>query len=188
MGSSRSSPNHPTRSATRRRRGAAGGRPPAFDPVGSGGRNVVERAFAHLEQCRGLATRYFKRAVVYRGAAVIRAVLLCLNAQETRPGSPGRSMVSARQRSHLLADVVPDLSRRAPCPSRLPFASFLGPWSSAMKPGRHPRCAVIWAPRRCGWSRSWRPDCRSRSERRKLRGRTPCLQCSPVGSVPTSGR
>ena len=42
----------------RKRRGAACGRPPAFDPVDYRGRNVVERAFAHLKQSRGLATCY----------------------------------------------------------------------------------------------------------------------------------
>jgi len=45
----------------RRRRGSRGGRPPAFDPVDYRGRNVVERRFCHLEQWRGLATRYDKR-------------------------------------------------------------------------------------------------------------------------------
>lgn len=62
----------------RKRRGAAGGRPPAFDPVDYRARNVVERAFAHLKQWRGLATRYDKHAVTYRGAAVLRAIILCL--------------------------------------------------------------------------------------------------------------
>ncbi len=62
----------------RKRRRAAGGRPPVFDPVDYRGRNVVERAFAHLEQWRGLATRYDKYAVTYRGAAVLRAINLCL--------------------------------------------------------------------------------------------------------------
>ncbi len=62
----------------RKRRGAAGGRPPTFDPVDYRGRNVVERAFAHLKQWRGLSTRFDKHAVTYRGAAVLRAIILCL--------------------------------------------------------------------------------------------------------------
>ena len=45
------------------RRGPTGlllvaGLPPAFDPVGYRGRNVVERGFADVEQWRALATRY----------------------------------------------------------------------------------------------------------------------------------
>lgn len=62
----------------RKRRGSTGGRPPAFDPVDYRGRNVVERALAQLKQWRGLATRYDKHAATYRGAAVLRAILLCL--------------------------------------------------------------------------------------------------------------
>lgn len=60
----------------RKRRGAAGGRPPAFDPINYRGRNTVERAFAHLKQWRGLPTRSDKHAVTYRGAAVLGAICL----------------------------------------------------------------------------------------------------------------
>ena len=62
--------------ANRKRRGAAGGRPPAFDAADYKGRNVVERNFNQVKQWRGLATRYDKLAVVYRAAAVLRAVTL----------------------------------------------------------------------------------------------------------------
>ena len=41
----------------RRRRGAAGGRPPGFDPVLYKGRNVVERSFNDHKQWRGIATQ-----------------------------------------------------------------------------------------------------------------------------------
>jgi len=41
-------------------------------------RNVVERAFNLLKQWRGLATRYDKHAVNYRGAAVLAAILTWL--------------------------------------------------------------------------------------------------------------
>ena len=44
--------------AHRARRGCAGGRPPAFDPVRYRDRNVVERSYALMQQWRGLATRY----------------------------------------------------------------------------------------------------------------------------------
>jgi putative transposase len=51
----------------RLRRGSAGGRPPAFDEIAYKGRNVVERSFNDHKQWRGLATRYDKLAVTYRG-------------------------------------------------------------------------------------------------------------------------
>lgn len=64
--------------AHRKRRGTRGGRPPAFDAEDYKGRNVVERNFNVIKQWRGLATRYDKLAVVYRGAAVLRAITLWL--------------------------------------------------------------------------------------------------------------
>ncbi|WP_407695150.1 transposase [Mycolicibacter icosiumassiliensis] len=64
--------------ANRQRRGSAGGRPPAFDADDYKGRNVVERNFNTVKQWRGLATRYDKLALVYRGAAVLRAITLWL--------------------------------------------------------------------------------------------------------------
>ena len=64
--------------AHRKRRGTRGGRPPAFDPADYRGRNVAERAFADTKQWRGLATRYDKHAVLYRGAAVLRAIIAWL--------------------------------------------------------------------------------------------------------------
>jgi putative transposase len=62
----------------RQRRGQAGGRPPRFDAVDYKGRNVIERGFCDTKQWRGLATRYDKLAVTYRGAAVLRAITLWL--------------------------------------------------------------------------------------------------------------
>jgi transposase len=62
--------------ANRKRRGSQGGRPPAFDAKDYKGRNVIERNFNVVKQWRGLATRYDKLAIVYRGAAVLRAITL----------------------------------------------------------------------------------------------------------------
>lgn len=62
----------------RERRGSRGGRPPAFDAESYRGRNVVERSFNNVKQWRGLATRYDKLAIVYRGAAVLRAITIWL--------------------------------------------------------------------------------------------------------------
>ena len=62
--------------AHRRRRGSRGGRPPGFDAQDYKGRNVIERGFSLTKQWRGLATRYDKLAVVYRGGAVLRAITI----------------------------------------------------------------------------------------------------------------
>ena len=64
--------------AHRKRRGSHGGRPPAFDAEDYKGRNVIERSFNVVKQWRGLATRYDKLAIVYRAAAVLRAITIWL--------------------------------------------------------------------------------------------------------------
>lgn len=65
--------------ANRKRRGRAGGRPPAFDAATYKDRNVAERAFNRIKDWRGLATRYDKLATTYRGGVVLRAITLWLN-------------------------------------------------------------------------------------------------------------
>lgn len=62
----------------RKLRGSKGGRPVGYDTGDYKGRNVVERAFNEDKQWRGLATRYEKLAVTYRGGAVLRAITLWL--------------------------------------------------------------------------------------------------------------
>lgn len=62
----------------RQRRGSRGGRPVSYDIEDYKGRNVVERGFNEDKQWRGLATRYDKLVVTYRGGAVLRAVTLWL--------------------------------------------------------------------------------------------------------------
>jgi putative transposase len=64
--------------AHRKRRGSRGGRPPAFDAEDYKRRNVIERNFNVIKQWRGLATRYDKLAIVYRAAAVLRAITIWL--------------------------------------------------------------------------------------------------------------
>ncbi len=49
-----------------------------FDVEDSKGRNVVERCFNRLKAWRGLATRYDKHALIYRGGLVLAAILLWL--------------------------------------------------------------------------------------------------------------
>lgn len=71
-------PQPSNQTKNRKRRGSRGGRPPAFDADAYRGRNVVERSFNTVKQWRGLATRYDKLAIVYRGAAVLRAITIWL--------------------------------------------------------------------------------------------------------------
>lgn len=62
----------------RARRGTHGGRPPSFNAEDYRGRNVVERSFNVFKQWRGLATRYDKLAITYRGGVVLRAITIWL--------------------------------------------------------------------------------------------------------------
>jgi transposase len=56
----------------------ANGRPLSFDATTYARRNVVERCVNRLKQWRGIATRYEKRAVNYRAAIVIAALMIWL--------------------------------------------------------------------------------------------------------------
>ena len=64
--------------AARKRRGHRGGRPRGLDTTAYRRRNVVERHFALTKQWRGLATRYDKHAITYRGAVVLAAIITWL--------------------------------------------------------------------------------------------------------------
>ena len=66
----------------RKRRGSRGGRPVGYDEVDYRGRNVIERGFNDTKQWRGLASRYDKLAITYRGGAVLRAITLWLKVLE----------------------------------------------------------------------------------------------------------
>src|SRR5689334_6323675 len=62
----------------RRRRGQAGGRPPAFDALTYKQRNTVERAIGKLRQHRAVATRYDKRDYVWRGTIDVASIRIWL--------------------------------------------------------------------------------------------------------------
>ena len=62
----------------RRRRGRAGGCPPAFDAGRYKERNTVERCFAKLRQFRAVATRYDKREFMYQGTVDLASIRIWL--------------------------------------------------------------------------------------------------------------
>ena len=64
--------------AARRRKGRAGGRPPAFDPFRYRDRNTVERAVNKLRETRAVATRYDKRDYIYRGTITVSTIRIWL--------------------------------------------------------------------------------------------------------------
>jgi transposase len=64
--------------ARRAARGSHGGRPPGFSKEAYKQRNVVERCFNRLKQWRDLATRYAKRATIYRASLVLISALIWL--------------------------------------------------------------------------------------------------------------
>jgi transposase len=64
--------------ARRAAKGSNGGRPPDFDKAIYKRRNVVERCFNRLKQWRDLATRYAKRASLYRATLVLIAAVMWL--------------------------------------------------------------------------------------------------------------
>ena len=68
-------PEPADQAAHRKRRGSRGGRPVTYDAVEYKGRNVIERGINVVKQWRGLATRYDKHALTYRGAVVLAAIL-----------------------------------------------------------------------------------------------------------------
>ncbi|MFF7251382.1 IS5 family transposase [Embleya sp. NPDC008237] len=71
-------PERADQRANRRRRGRAGGRPPAFDREAYRERNVVERCFARLKQFRAIATRFDKLAARYTAGVVLASLILWL--------------------------------------------------------------------------------------------------------------
>jgi transposase len=71
-------PERRDQAARRAAKGSRGGRPPDFDRVAYRQRNVVERCFNRLKQWRDLATRYAKRAAIYRASLVLIAAIIWL--------------------------------------------------------------------------------------------------------------
>ena len=64
--------------ANRRRRGTAGGRPPAFDAQAYRQRNTVERAIRRLKAHRAVAMRSDKREYMYNGTIDVASMRIWL--------------------------------------------------------------------------------------------------------------
>ena len=77
-------PERDDQKANRARRGARGGRPPAFDRERYRQRNQVERLMNRRKQFRAVATRYDKLAVRYRATIAVADIFIWLRAQPDR--------------------------------------------------------------------------------------------------------
>ena len=69
-------PEKADQTSHRKNKGSRGGRPVSFDRDAYKHRNAIERGFNTLKQWRGLASRYDKLAVNYRGGALLRAIVI----------------------------------------------------------------------------------------------------------------
>jgi transposase len=80
-------PERDDQKANRARRGARGGRPPAFDRARYRQRNQVERLMNRRKQFRAVATRYDKLAVRYQATITVADIFIWLRAKPDRTRS-----------------------------------------------------------------------------------------------------
>ncbi len=147
---------------SRLRRGARGGRPPAFDTEAYKQRNTVERAFCRLRH-RAVATRYDKRDFVYRGTVDVAAIRIWLRdlTQQDLRDTPRRFRPMAVS-SGLTGTEQPVLGKRAwsaPDPGGFPAGAVelgfvpgqggsgfsglaIGPWPGDRAPGQGRQAAA----------------------------------------------
>jgi transposase len=85
-------PERDNQKANRARRGARGGRPPAFDRTRYRRRNQVERLMNRRKQFRAVATRFDKLAVRYQAMIAVADIFIWLRARPDRSrGDPGNT-------------------------------------------------------------------------------------------------
>jgi transposase len=71
-------PEKADQKAARMKKGATGGRPPAFDADLYKRRNLIERCNNRIKNWRGIATRYDKRPDRYQGGVELVSALIWL--------------------------------------------------------------------------------------------------------------
>ena len=84
-------PERDDQKANRARRGAGGGRPPAFDRERYRQRNQVERLMNPRKQFRAVATRFDKLADRYQATITIADIFIWLRARPDQPRSDSRN-------------------------------------------------------------------------------------------------
>jgi transposase len=85
-------PERDDQETNRARKGARGGRPPAFDRVRYRTRNQVERLMNRRKQFRAVATRYDKLAERYAATVCVADIFIWLRARPDQPrGNPGNT-------------------------------------------------------------------------------------------------
>jgi transposase len=84
-------PERDDQQANRARRGARGGRPPAFDRVRYRNRNQVERLMNRRKQFRAVATRFDKLADRYQATICVADIFIWLRARPDRSRSDPRN-------------------------------------------------------------------------------------------------
>ena len=87
-------PERGDQKANRVRKGARGGRPPAFDRVRYRTRNQVERLMNRRKQFRAVATRFDKLAVRYQATVTVADIFIWLRARPDRPRGDPRNTPS----------------------------------------------------------------------------------------------
>ena len=78
-------PERDDQKANRARKGAGGGRPPAFDRERYRTRNQVERLMNRRKQFRAVATRFDKLACRYQATVTVADIFIWLRARPDQP-------------------------------------------------------------------------------------------------------
>jgi transposase len=93
-------PEREDQKVNRARRGARGGRPPAFDQTRYRNRNQVERLMNRRKQFRTVATRFDKLAVRYQATICVADIFIWLRARPDQArGDPGNHALGSRSGS-----------------------------------------------------------------------------------------